>query len=178
MARQSAPSAEWARAEWAREGLLRLYAEADALVAGATCDCSDAADAAGARCCHFANIGREPYVTEVELALVRRAIAARGGLPPDATRDGKRRLSVVGAGGADLRTCELLSPAGRCTVYASRPLGCRTFFCEGHGPVERGSRKKLLELARRVANLSERAFPGSGGPRPLRPALVAARRAR
>jgi Fe-S-cluster containining protein len=137
--------------------LQRLYAEADALVAGGTCVCTDAADAAGAFCCHFANIGREPHVTELETALVARAIAARGGAP-------KRRLPLA----EDLRTCALLSPAGRCTIYASRPLGCRTFFCEGHGVAQRAAtRKALNDLARRVAGLSERAFPRSGGARPF-----------
>jgi uncharacterized protein len=157
-----------------RDELLRLYAEADALVAGARCVCADAVDALGARCCHFANIGREPYVTEIELALVTRAVAARGGSSARPAR-AKRRLALAGSGGEslDLRTCPLLSSEGRCTVYASRPLGCRTFFCEGHGPVDRAAaRKGLLEISRGIAALSDRVFPRSGGPRPLRRALA------
>jgi Fe-S-cluster containining protein len=160
-----------------RRELLRLYAEADALVAGATCTCTDAVDAAGAYCCHFANIGREPYVTEVELALVARAVAERGGFKGGTRPDGRRRLPVAD----DRRTCALLSSSGRCTVYASRPLGCRTFFCEGHGPRMRGAtRKALLEIARRIAALSARAHPRAEGPRPLSRALgsLAAPRAR
>jgi len=164
MPRHSAPSHDGFREE-----LLRLYAEADTLMAGSSCTCTDAADAAGAYCCHFANIGREPYVTEVEVVLVARAVAERGGFPAIAKREPRRRLPLA----ADLGTCPLLSPTGRCTIYASRPLGCRTFFCEGHGPPMRGNtRKRLLELARRVADLSDRAFPRAGGPRPLRRAVA------
>jgi Fe-S-cluster containining protein len=143
----------------AREELLRLYEEADALVLGATCTCTDAKDAPGAFCCHFDNIGREPYVTALEMAEVARAVLARGGLP-------KRRLPLA----EGLRTCPLLSPAGRCTIYEARPLGCRTFFCEGHGPAH-APRKALLELGRRVAALSARAFPRSEGARPFTRAL-------
>lgn len=139
------------------------------LVAGSTCVCTDAADAAGAFCCHFANIGKEPYVTEVELTLVARAVAERGRFRGAISREPRRRLPLA----EDLGTCPLLSPAGRCTIYASRPLGCRTFFCEGHGPPTRGStRKRLLEIARLIADLSDRAFPGSAGPRPFRRALA------
>jgi uncharacterized protein len=147
-----------------REELLLLYAAADALVAGATCTCTDAVDAAGAYCCHFANIGREPYVTEIELDAVARAVAARGG----GARGSRKRLPLAD----DLRTCALLSRDGRCTIYASRPLGCRTFFCEGHGPPKREARKELLEISRRIADLSARAFPRAGGPRPLSRALA------
>ena len=31
---------------------------------------------------------------------------------------------------AELRACPLLSADGRCRIYASRPFGCRTFFCD------------------------------------------------
>jgi uncharacterized protein len=148
-----------------REELLSLYAVADALVAGATCACTDAVDASGAFCCHFANIGREPYVTALELDVVARAVAARGGAP----QRSRKRLPLAD----DLRTCALLSREGRCTIYASRPLGCRTFFCEGHGPPKRAAtRKGLLEISRRIADLSARAFPRSGGSRPLSRALA------
>ena len=148
---------------------MRLYADADALMAGSSCTCTEAADAAGAYCCHFSNIGREPYVTEVEVALVARAVAERGGFPATAKRDPRRRLPLAD----DLGTCPLLSREGRCTIYASRPLGCRTFFCEGHGPPMRGNtRKRLLEIARRVADLSDRVSPRAGGPRTLRRALA------
>jgi|HubBroStandDraft_2_1064218.scaffolds.fasta_scaffold115155_2 Fe-S-cluster containining protein len=170
MTRHADPFADGPRRE-----LLRLYGEADALVQGASCTCTSAVDAAGAFCCHFANIGREPYVTEIELRLVAHAVAARGGLKGRAPGEPRRHLQLAD----DLRTCPLLSREGRCTIYASRPLGCRTFFCEGHGPPKKeATRKGLLEVARRVADLSERVFPRGEGPRPLGRALgsIAGRR--
>jgi uncharacterized protein len=162
-------------ADGPRQELLHLYGEADALVEGASCTCTSAVDAAGAFCCHFANIGREPYVTEIELRLVARAVAAKGGLRVGVAREPRRRLSLA----KDPRTCPLLSQEGRCTIYASRPLGCRTFFCEGHGPPKKeATRKRLLDVARRVADLSARVFPRGEGPRPLGRALgsIAGRR--
>jgi hypothetical protein len=145
-----------------REELLRLYDEADAVVKGSSCVCTLAKGAADAVCCHFAKIGREPYVTTLEMVEVARAVAARGGLP-------KRRLPTV----ETLRTCPLLSPSGRCTIYEARPLGCRTYFCEGAGPPGRArARKVLLAIARRVADASARAFPRGEGPRPLTRALA------
>jgi uncharacterized protein len=145
----------WAK-DPARTELLRVYAEADALAQGASCGGTHAATAADARCCHFGILGREPYVTAIELMEARHAIAAGGGLGTPA-----RKLPLA----PDPGTCPLLSREGRCTIYASRPLGCRTFFCRGHEP--QGSRPTLLALARRIRDLSERAFPRAEGPRPL-----------
>ena len=49
------------------------YRDADGLYAGWSCPAST-------ECCRFGITGREPYVTSIELAAVRRAIAARGGI--------------------------------------------------------------------------------------------------
>ena len=62
-------------AESLRE-LERFYADVDALYAGTSCPGST-------ECCRFAITGREPYVTGVELALLRRAIAQRSGKKAD-----------------------------------------------------------------------------------------------
>jgi hypothetical protein len=139
-----------------KDDLLALYREADALVATASCACADAVSAQDARCCQFAVTGREPYVTAAEVVLVKEAVR-RGGQP--AKRG--RRLSLVQAG-----ACPLLSPEGRCTIYAARPLGCRTFFCRGHEP-PRAARAEVLRVSRAVASLSERWFPRDGRARPL-----------
>ncbi len=105
------------------------------------------------RCCSFRETGREPYLWELEWALVERAVAARGGrLPPERT-DG---------------ACRFLDPDGKgCTIYESRPFGCRTFGCElssGHG---RPERERLRVLTRELTELAERFDPEDGGPRPL-----------
>jgi uncharacterized protein len=128
-------------------------------VQGKSCVCTGAKNASEANCCHFMNIGREPYVTDLEMTVVARAVAGRGGFP-------KRRLPLAEA----RRTCPLLSPGGRCSIYEARPLGCRTFFCEQAAtPV----RKALIEIARRIADVSLREFPRGEGPRPLSRALAA-----
>lgn len=143
------------------EELRAIYAELDAALAGWTC-------ATSTDCCRFGVTGREPYPTAVELALVERAIAARGGVP-------KRRTLPVAAE----RRCPLLDDAGRCLVYASRPLGCRTFFCaSGRGPVgERTLPKAVIaDAVSRIASLSARFAPQDAGPRPLSRAIDPRRR--
>ena len=156
----------------ARAQLLSLYAKADELVRGATCACT-VPEGEGqqpdvvAPCCHFALTGREPYPTAVELAEVLFAARARG----TRRRPTGRRLPIA-AEVQTARRCPLLSDEERCTVYASRPLGCRTFFCErGDGPPKH-ARAGLLEVARRVADLSAKVFPRDPRPRPLMGALA------
>lgn len=128
--------------------LRAIYAEVDAAFAGRGCDAST-------DCCRFGVTGREPYPTAVELAELERAIRARGGLPK------RRSLAVAGE-----RRCALLGDDGRCVVYASRPLGCRTFFCErAYGPEV--PRKTVTSFSRAIAALSERFAPNAPGPRPL-----------
>jgi Fe-S-cluster containining protein len=138
----------------ALEKLRAVYAEVDALLAGWTC-------ASSTDCCRFGVTGREPYPTSVEIAELERAVRARGGLP-------KRRTLPV----ADERRCTLLSDEGRCLVYASRPFGCRTFFCErGQGPAgeppRSGPKAEIARLGRAVSDLAARFDPADAGPRPL-----------
>jgi Fe-S-cluster containining protein len=132
-----------------RARLLEIYAEADRLLEPFSCNGSTCS----ATCCHFDAMGREPYPTAVELAELERAI--RGARP--------RHLPIAGA-------CPLLTPDGRCSVYASRPFGCRTFFCNAKLP-----RKELQRLGRAVLELSESYARRRGlkdpGPRPLTRAL-------
>ena len=158
--------------------LRALYAKVDGALEGWGCDAST-------DCCRFGVTGREPYPTAVEVAELDRAVKARGGLPkrrslplasPHAR--GARRSRQADAdddrrGGEDERRCALLGDDGRCLVYASRPFGCRTFFCErARGPVgERADsglpRETITEVARDIAALSARFAPADPGPRPL-----------
>lgn len=145
-----------------------IYAQVDALFAGFACDAS-------ADCCHFARTGREPYPSAIEIAELERAIAARGGVPKKEKRD-KRRLRQLPQ--LDERRCVLLGEDDRCTVYASRPLGCRTFFCErGHGaagePPPAPRDPEVLRVARAIADLSARFAPADPGPRPLSKVIAA-----
>jgi Fe-S-cluster containining protein len=141
-----------------RAELLALYAEVDALLAPFSCDAS-------AECCNFATTGREPYPTAIELAEVERAVRAGSLLrgAPDATK--KRKLPL-----ASWR-CPLLSPEGRCRIYAGRPFGCRTFFCDRVSGPGKLPRAELQSLSRRIADLAARFAPRDPLPRPLTKAL-------
>lgn len=157
------------------EELARLYAEADALFAGWSCPAST-------DCCRFAVTGREPYVTSVELAALERAVAARGGprswkpaapVAGDATaKPGRRSLPLARAD----RICPMLDASGRCAVYAARPFGCRTFFCDRAESGSPAPRKAVAALVRRLQDLA--ALHASGGEkgRPLTGALAASGR--
>lgn len=140
----------------ARVELRALYAEVDALLAPFSCDASTA-------CCRFGVTGREPYPTAVELAEVQHAIRA-GGIDLAAPR---RALPVAGE-----RPCPLLSAEGRCRIYASRPFGCRTFFCERVAGPGKLPRQEILRLSRQVADLSARFAPRDPHARPLTRALA------
>jgi uncharacterized protein len=161
------------------EQLRVLYAKIDAALQGWGCDAST-------DCCRFGVTGREPYPTAVELAELDRAVRARGGLPkrrslpiasPIASRGGRGRShrsdQDENERAREERRCALLGDDGRCLVYAARPFGCRTFFCErARGPVgERADaalpREIIAEVARDIAALSARFAPADPGARPL-----------
>ena len=130
------------------EELRGIYREVDALLVSWSCESST-------DCCRFGITGREPYPTAVELAELERSVRARGGLPK------RRSLPKV-----DERRCTLLSDDGKCLVYASRPFGCRTFFCDrASGPA--APKGEIARLGRAVADTSERFDPRDPGPRPL-----------
>jgi hypothetical protein len=139
--------------------LTQLYARADALYADWSCDDTT-------ECCRFGITGRQPYVTSIELSLLRRSIAQRGG-PLSA----RRRALPIAKDAETERTCPLLDRSGRCSVYLERPLGCRTFYCHraqrGVGP----SRDDLRELVRELADLAARHSMGGELSRPLTRAL-------
>jgi Fe-S-cluster containining protein len=139
----------------ARTELRALYDEVDRVMAPLSC-------ASSADCCHFARTGREPYPHAVELAEVEHAVRASNVKVAKA----HKQLRVVD----HERTCPLLGADGRCRVYASRPFGCRTYFCDR---VQGGEvpRDRVREIGRRIAILSARAFPRDPGPRALTKAL-------
>ncbi len=65
---------------------------------------------------------------------------------------------------------------GRCRIYASRPFGCRTFFCDHaeapYGARVRPPRDEANALGRRVADLSARFAPRDPHPRALTKSLA------
>lgn len=135
------------------EALRQVFDETDAFMAAWSCDAST-------DCCRFGVTGREPYVTAIELAFLRKGIAHRGGLPK------RRALPVHGE-----RRCPVLTDQGRCAAYGERPLGCRTFFCDRAVGPRRAPRDEARAMVQRIADLSEQFAPRDQGPRPLSKAL-------
>jgi Fe-S-cluster containining protein len=151
--------------------LSAVYRDADALFAGWSCPAST-------ECCRFGITGREPYVTSIELAMVKKAIAARGGKTswkraPQVAQDpagastSKVALPVV----REERTCPLLDASGRCAVYAARPLGCRTFYCDRAEPAGKVKQREVNALVRRIQEIAEEHEAGGDKGRPLTRAL-------
>ena len=93
-----------------------------------------------ADCCRFRLVGHTPYLTRGEALVAARAWRAAG-----------RRELVVPADGA----CPFLHPRnGKCLIYAGRPFGCRTHFCEAAGgPAKRG---EVRDLIRRLEEIDHR----------------------
>ena len=141
------------------EELRDVYRDADAAFAGWTCPSST-------ECCRFGITGREPYVTSVELAAVRRAIAAAGG--SRSRKQARRPLPLA----ENERTCPLLTAEGRCAIYASRPLGCRTFYCDRATKGAKVVHRDVTALVRRVQAISARHEQGGDQVRPLTRALA------
>lgn len=118
-----------------------IYAEADALLAGWTCPMT-------AECCHFGKTGKEPFVTSIELAEIDRGIAAlgkRGGKPERRAKENEREQS---------RVCPMLTADMKCSVYDSRPLGCRTFFCNLASKSTKVPHEKWRDIVRRVEDIA------------------------
>lgn len=175
-------SQQAAAAELFRE-LEAVYRELDERLQHDTCPAST-------ECCRFAITGREPYVTSIEVALVERAIARKGGaralgrppaplgstetsVGPKVDKD-KRRLSVVDAV-VDEEPCPLLDASGRCSVYDARPFGCRTFFCERALRSSGFSQRDTNEFVRRIKDIAARHDVGGDQGKPLRRALTSVR---
>lgn len=149
-----------------------LYAEVDARFAAWSCDSST-------DCCHFGRTGREPYVTPIELAAVvrerarsgRKAAPSAGKAAPSGSavdRRDRRSLPVAqDRRGRDERRCPLLDDAGRCTVYARRPFGCRTFFCDRALPGDRVGQRDINAFVARIRDLTAGFRDGEEEGRPL-----------
>lgn len=142
-----------------------IYAELEAAQSGATCDAST-------ECCRFARTRREPWVTRLEVIALerarRRSTAPRGRPEP-------LRLPLFEPM-KDEGLCPVLGADGRCTAYAWRPFGCRTFFCDRAAVPFPLPHREMLAYVRRIEELAEKlAEPGASEGRPLRRALESAR---
>lgn len=100
-------------------------------------------------CCQFQLTGLTPHLTKGEALLAAKAFRATG------RRDFPEKDDGV---------CPMLKrETGRCLIYADRPFGCRTHFCEAAGGPY--SRKEVLDLIRRLEDLDVRLR--GNGPRKL-----------
>jgi Fe-S-cluster containining protein len=127
--------------ERARKEVRTVYRQADAAYAPFSCPASG-------ECCQLARTGRQPWLWQPEWELLS------GGRPlPPPREDGG---------------CPYLDAAGRrCTVYADRPFGCRTFFCERIRGPARQPAETVGTLLERLERISERVAPALKAPRPL-----------
>ncbi|MBI5493657.1 MAG: YkgJ family cysteine cluster protein [Deltaproteobacteria bacterium] len=106
-------------------------------------------------CCQFTVTGREPIVTHAELAAIRAELRRQGRNVPPPREDG---------------ACPLLTADGtRCSIYAARPMGCRTFFCREAGGVV--TARELRDALHALNALEESRGKNKRPPRPLTRAL-------
>jgi len=121
--------------------LRTVYRQADAAYAPFSCPASG-------ECCQLATTRRQPWLWWPEWLLLTR----QHPLPPPRADGG----------------CPYLDAAGRrCTVYADRPFGCRTFFCGRIQGPARQPAETVSALLVRLERLSERLRPALAAPRPL-----------
>jgi Fe-S-cluster containining protein len=100
-------------------------------------------------CCQFKLTGLTPYLTKGEALLAAKAFRATGRKDFPEADDG---------------SCPMLQrTTGRCLIYADRPFGCRTHFCDAAGGPY--ARKEVLDLIRRLEDLNVRL--NGDGPRKL-----------
>jgi uncharacterized protein len=106
------------------------------------------------RCCRFQLTGQVPVLTLGEALVAARGVRASG-------------RKVLKPHPED--SCPLLGKEGRCTIYAFRPFGCRTHFCQAAGGVT--PRKLVADLIQRLEAIDERL--GGDGSRDLPEAIAA-----
>jgi Fe-S-cluster containining protein len=107
-------------------------------------------------CCQFHLTGLTPQLTKGEALVAAKGFRATGRKELPAADDG---------------ACPLLQRAtGKCMIYADRPFGCRTHFCDAAGGPY--ARKEVLDLIRRLEEVNRQL--GGDGPRKIQAAVAAA----
>ncbi|MGC3957691.1 MAG: YkgJ family cysteine cluster protein [Verrucomicrobiota bacterium] len=105
-------------------------------------------------CCRFQLTGQTPYLTKGEALVAAKGFRATGRKEFPASPDG---------------ACPLLKrETGKCMIYADRPFGCRTHFCEAAGGPY--PRKQVLDLIRRLEEVDRQL--GGDGPRKIEAAVA------
>ena len=105
-------------------------------------------------CCQFRLTGLTPQLTKGEALVAAKGFRATGRKELPGSPDG---------------ACPLLKrDTGKCMIYADRPFGCRTHFCEAAGGPY--SRKEVLDLIRRLEDVDRQL--GGDGPRKIQGAVA------
>jgi len=105
-------------------------------------------------CCRFQLTGQTPYLTKGEALVAAKGFRSTGRKELPASVDG---------------ACPLLKrEAGKCMIYADRPFGCRTHFCDAAGGPY--SRREVLDLIRRLDDVDHKL--GGNGPRKIEAAVA------
>jgi len=106
-----------------------------------------------AECCQFQLTGLTPQLTKGEALVAAKGFRATG-----------RKALPESSDGA----CPMLRrDTGRCMIYADRPFGCRTHFCDAAGGPH--PRKSILDLIRRLEAVDR--LLGGDGPRAIQGAV-------
>ena len=107
-------------------------------------------------CCRFQLTGLTPQLTKGEALVAAKGLRATGRKQLPESPDG---------------ACPLLQPAtGKCMIYADRPFGCRTHFCDAAGGPY--SRREVVDLIRRLEEVDRKL--GGDGARKIQAAVAAA----
>ena len=92
-------------------------------------------------CCRFRLTGKTPMLTAGEALVAAKGVRASG------------RKELRGSDSDD-GSCPLLNSEGACTIYAHRPFGCRTHFCEAAGgPYPRKAVQGLIQRLEAVGEM-------------------------
>jgi Fe-S-cluster containining protein len=108
---------------------------------------------ASGECCQLSTTKRQPWLWRNEWLLLKERLKADGRPPPPPRADGG---------------CPFLDASGkRCSVYADRPFGCRTFFCQRIRGPSRQPLEDVIRLSKRLEALSLELEPELTAPRPI-----------
>jgi hypothetical protein len=106
-------------------------------------------------CCQFNLTGLMPMLTKGEALVAAKGFKATG----------RKSLPEAEEG-----ACPMLKPETRkCMIYADRPFGCRTHFCDAAGGPY--ARKEVVDLIRRLEAVDK--LLGGDGPRKIQGAVEA-----
>lgn len=106
-------------------------------------------------CCFFTMTGLTPQLTLGEAMVAAKAWRATG----------RKQLKSREDGGCPMYVGEL--GKGKCSIYDSRPFGCRTHFCEAAGGPY--GRKEVVDLVYRLESVDAKL--GGNGPKSLESAI-------